>query len=40
MGTKRKPLSISEKLNIINKMDRFPNVLHTKIAEQLEVLTY
>jgi hypothetical protein len=30
MGTKCKPLLISEKLNIINKVHGFPNVPHIK----------
>jgi hypothetical protein len=35
MGIKRKPLSISEKLNIISKVDGPPNAPRTKIAEKL-----
>jgi hypothetical protein len=34
MGIKRKPLSISEKLNIISKVDGTPNAPCTKIAEE------
>jgi hypothetical protein len=34
MGIKRKPLSTSEKLNIISKVDGTPNAPHTKIAEE------
>jgi hypothetical protein len=37
MGTKRKPLSISEKLNIISKVDGSPNAPHTKTAEELGI---
>jgi hypothetical protein len=37
MGIKHKPLSVSEKLNIISKVDRTPNASHTKIAEQLGI---
>jgi hypothetical protein len=37
MGIKRKPLSISEKLNIINKVDGTPNPLRYKIAEELGI---
>jgi hypothetical protein len=38
MGIKHKPLSISEKLNIISKVDGTPNALCTKIAEELGIL--
>jgi hypothetical protein len=37
MGIKRKPLSISEKLNIISKVDGTPNAPRTKIAEELRI---
>jgi purine nucleoside phosphorylase len=37
MGIKRKPLSISEKLNIISKVDGTPNAPRTKIAEELGI---
>jgi hypothetical protein len=36
-GIKSKPLSISEKLNIINKVEGVLNVLNTKIAEELGI---
>jgi len=36
--TKSKPLSISEKLNILKKVDGIMNVHHTKTAEELEIL--
>jgi hypothetical protein len=35
MDIQCKPLSISEKLNVINKVDGVPNVPHTKITEGL-----
>jgi hypothetical protein len=37
MGTKRKPLSISEKLNIISKVDGTPNAPCTKFHEELGI---
>lgn len=37
-GTKHKPLSVSVKLNIINKMNGLPSVPCTKILEQLAML--
>jgi hypothetical protein len=37
MGIKRKPLSISGKLNIISKVDGTPNAPHTKIAAELGI---
>jgi hypothetical protein len=37
-GIKRKPLSVSEKLNIISKADGTPNARRTKIAEELGIL--
>jgi hypothetical protein len=37
MGIKRKPLSISEKLNIISKVDGTQSAPHTKIAEELGI---
>jgi hypothetical protein len=37
MHIKRKPLSISEKLNIISKVDGTPNAPHTKTAEELGI---
>jgi hypothetical protein len=37
MGIKRKPLSISEKLNIISKVDGTPNAPCTKTAEELGI---
>jgi hypothetical protein len=36
-GIKLKPLSISEKLNIISKVDGTPNAPCTKIAEELGI---
>jgi len=36
--TKSKPQSISEKLNILKKMDGILNVHQTKIAEELGIL--
>jgi hypothetical protein len=38
MGIKRKPLSTSEKLNIISKMDGTPNVPHTKLLKNFAFL--
>jgi hypothetical protein len=35
MGIKCKPLSISEKLNIVSEVDCTPNAPHIKIAEKL-----
>jgi uncharacterized DUF497 family protein len=37
MGVKRKPLSISEKLNMISKVDGTPNPSRTNIAEELGI---
>jgi hypothetical protein len=37
MGIKRKPLSISVKLNIISKVDGTPNAPRTKTAEELGI---
>jgi hypothetical protein len=37
-GIKRKKLSISEKLNIISKVDGTPNAARTKISEELGIL--
>jgi hypothetical protein len=37
MGIKRKPLSLSEKLNIISKVDGTPNASHTKTAKELGI---
>jgi hypothetical protein len=37
VGIKRKPLSMSEKLNIISKVDDTPNAPRTKVAEELGV---
>jgi hypothetical protein len=37
VGIKRKPLSISEKLNIVSKVDGTPNAPCTKIAEELGI---
>jgi hypothetical protein len=37
VGIKHKPLSMSEKLNIISKVDGAPNVPHAKIAEELRI---
>jgi hypothetical protein len=37
MCIKRKPLSISEMLNIISKVDGTPNATRTKIAEELGI---
>jgi hypothetical protein len=37
MGIKCKPLLISEKLNIISKVDGTPNAPHNKIAEELGI---
>jgi hypothetical protein len=37
MGIKCKPLSVSEKLNIISKVDGTPNASRTKIAEELGI---
>jgi hypothetical protein len=37
MGIKCKPRSISEKLNIISKVDGTPNAPRTKIAEELGI---
>jgi hypothetical protein len=37
MGIKRKPLSISEKLNIISKVHGTPNAPRSKIAEELGI---
>jgi hypothetical protein len=37
MGIKRKPLSISGKLNIIRKVDGTPNAPCTKTAEELGI---
>jgi hypothetical protein len=38
VGIKRKPLSISEKLNIISKVDGTLNATRTKTAEELGIL--
>jgi hypothetical protein len=38
MGIKHKPLSVSEKLNIISKVDDTPNAPCTKIAGELGIL--
>jgi hypothetical protein len=38
MGIKCKPLSISEKLNIISKVDGTPNARCTKTAEEVQSL--
>jgi hypothetical protein len=37
VGVKHKPLSMSEKLNIISKVDGTSNAPHTKIAEELGI---
>jgi hypothetical protein len=37
VGIKRMPLSVSEKLNIISKVDGTPNAPCTKIAEELGI---
>jgi hypothetical protein len=37
IGIKCKSLSISEKLNILSKVDGTPNAPHTKIAEELDI---
>jgi hypothetical protein len=37
MGIKRKPLLISEKLNIISKVDGTPNAPRTKTTEELGI---
>jgi hypothetical protein len=37
MGIKRKPLSVSEKLNIVRKVDGTPNAPRTNIAEELGI---
>jgi hypothetical protein len=37
MGIKCKPLSVSEKLNIISKVDGTPNAPRTRIAEELRI---
>jgi hypothetical protein len=36
-GIEHKPLSIAEKLNIINEVDGIPNVRRTKITEKLGI---
>jgi hypothetical protein len=36
MDTKHKPLSISEEINLIKKVDEIPNVLWKKTAEKLD----
>ena len=35
--TKSKPLSISEKLNVINKVDGTLNAPHTKVAKEIGI---
>jgi hypothetical protein len=37
VGIKHKTLSVSEKLNIISKVDGTPNAPRTKIAEELGI---
>jgi hypothetical protein len=36
MDIKHKPLSITEEINLINKVDGLPNVLWKKTAEKLD----